>query len=264
MAIDALIAQARERWSTFVVEPAAFARWVSDRIPDSEVHAARGADLYLACACVAGDGAAIAAFEAAYGESIAAILRRYRRASHAADELGQRVRIRLLVRDGDRPAALHQYGGRGELASFVRVVASRIALMYLRDELESPGGTDELDAQLADQGDLALDHLKQTYRAEFRAALVLALGRLEARQRTLLRYQLCDELTIDQVGAIYRVHRATAARWLAQARAQLIRGVHEELATRLAVTPRELEEVLYLVQSRLDVTIERLLRSRPG
>ena len=36
-----------------------------------------------------------------------------------------------------------------------------------------------------------------------------ALGELPARERTLLRYQLIDGWSIDQVGKLYGVHRAT-------------------------------------------------------
>jgi RNA polymerase sigma-70 factor (ECF subfamily) len=265
--LAALIARARERWPSFVVAPAVFAAWLDERLPGreapiAELRAARAEDLYLACACASGDAAAIAAFETSYAEPIDAILRRYRRAVAAIDELKQRLRVRLLVADGDRPAIIRQYAGRGELLSFVRVVASRTALMYLRRQSAPSVGCEDLAASVADEGDVELAHLKQLYREHFRQALALAVDHLEARQRTLLRYQLCDSLTIDQIGAIYRVHRATAARWLAQARAQLIRSVYAELGKRLEVSPRELDDILRLVQSRLDVTVERLLRTR--
>ena len=257
-----LLDKARARWSSFTVEPDVFAAWVCERLPHVEQRAVRAADMYLACACASGDPAAIAEFEVAFGSAIDTILRRYRRASGELDELKQRVRVRMLVAEGERPAIIRQYAGRGALLSFVRGVATRTVLMFLRDESPPSSTGDELVATMADDTDVELTYLKQRYREHFRQAVELMIGRLEARQRTLLRYQLCDELTIDQIGAIYRVHRATAARWLAQARAKLIRDLHDELSKRLAVSPRELDDILYLVQSRLDVTIERLLRSR--
>jgi len=258
-----LIARARARWSSFMVEPNVFAAWVSERLPTTELREARAADLYLACACASGDAAAVAAFDDCYSDVIDNTLRGYRRATHELDELAQRVRVRLLVADGERPPIIEQYAGRGELGSFVRVIASRTALMFLRDERDpSAVGGKDLIATVADEVDVELAHLKHLYREHFRKALEIAIGQLEARQRTLLRYHLCDRLAIDQIGAIYRVHRATAARWLAHARACLVRTVHDELGKQLAVSPRELEDILHLVQSHLDVTIERLLRTQ--
>jgi hypothetical protein len=40
---------------------------------------------------------------------------------------------------------------------------------------------------------------------------------LSRRDRNLLRYQYFDHLTVDDIGALHRVHRATAARGVARA-----------------------------------------------
>ena len=40
-----------------------------------------------------------------------------------------------------------------------------------------------------------------------------AFAALESRERNLLRYALGDGLSVDAIGTLYRVHRATAARW---------------------------------------------------
>lgn len=63
-------------------------------------------------------------------------------------------------------------------------------------------------------GDPELSHLKATFAAEFKFALTLAIDELSVRDRNLLRQSVLDGLTIDQLGKLYRVHRATAARWV--------------------------------------------------
>jgi RNA polymerase sigma-70 factor (ECF subfamily) len=67
-------------------------------------------------------------------------------------------------------------------------------------------------------------------------------------------------LSISDIGAIYQVHRATAARWLSKARATLIDLTKEQLAILLSVEPGETDSILRLVQSQLDVSLERRLR----
>jgi RNA polymerase sigma-70 factor (ECF subfamily) len=91
------------------------------------------------------------------------------------------------------------------------------------------------------------------------AGLRSALARLDARSRALLRYQLIDGWSIDQVGKLYGVHRATAARWLADARQVLGDAIRSELATRLQISTHEVDSIVRLVQSRVDMSLDRLL-----
>jgi RNA polymerase sigma-70 factor (ECF subfamily) len=76
----------------------------------------------------------------------------------------------------------------------------------------------------------------------------------------LLKQHLIYRLTVDQLGALYHLHRATAARRLAKARQALLDGARASLARRLGVPAAELASAMELVASRLEVSIERLLR----
>jgi RNA polymerase sigma-70 factor (ECF subfamily) len=107
--------------------------------------------------------------------------------------------------------------------------------------------------------DPELTYLKAVYRTAFREAFAAAIGSLEARDKSLLRQHLVDGLTIDELAPIYGVHRATAARWVASARELLLQRVRREFAERARVSDRELRSVLRLVESRLDLTLQRLL-----
>jgi RNA polymerase sigma-70 factor (ECF subfamily) len=59
------------------------------------------------------------------------------------------------------------------------------------------------------------------------------------------------------------VHRATVARWIADARAQLLEQTHAVLRDQLSVGTDELHSIMRLIQSDLDVTVTHLLK-RPG
>lgn len=76
----------------------------------------------------------------------------------------------------------------------------------------------------------------------------------------VLKQHLVQRLTIDQIGGLYHLHRATAARRLAKARAALLDGTRAALARRLGLPPEQLAAVLEMVESRLEVSVERLLR----
>jgi len=107
--------------------------------------------------------------------------------------------------------------------------------------------------------DPALEELKTRYRAELADAFRAALAELPARDRTLLRYQLVDGSTIDEIGSIYKVHRATAARWIAQIRDGLVERTRALIAESLGVDTAEAASIVRLVQSQLDVSVIRHL-----
>ena len=100
--------------------------------------------------------------------------------------------------------------------------------------------------------DPEIEYMKRTYAAEFRAAFADAMAQLGPREQTLLRYHHIDGLNIDEIGAIYRVHRVTAFRWLEKAKETLVVATLGALKTRLNVSPRELDSVLRLIRCDVD------------
>src|SRR5258705_486928 len=81
--------------------------------------------------------------------------------------------------------------------------------------------------------DPALARLKAESRAAFKQAFVDAVAALDPRERSLLNLALVKGVGIDKVAVVYGIHRATAARWIAQARDNLTRAVHALLRRRL-------------------------------
>jgi RNA polymerase sigma-70 factor (ECF subfamily) len=109
--------------------------------------------------------------------------------------------------------------------------------------------------------DPELDYIQRVYKTEFRDALQTAFGRLSPRERNLLRHQVLHGLNIDQVGALYRVHRTTAFRWIEKARRSLLVRTREALKERLHVGSGEFLSIMRVVQGDLDVSVRRLLVS---
>jgi RNA polymerase sigma factor (sigma-70 family) len=155
--------------------------------------------------------------------------------------------------------------GRGGLAAWVRVVATREAARLLRKERRhEPTEDDELARVLAPDAGPELDYLKRLYRDEFKNAVHAAIAGLSDRERLVLRQHALDGLSIDQLAALHRVHRATTARWIAGARKAVLDGTRRALTDRLRLRPAELDSILRLIDSQLDVSLPGLLRDEPA
>ena len=71
-------------------------------------------------------------------------------------------------------------------------------------------------------------------------------------------------MNIEQIGALYGVHRATVARWIASAREGIAGTTRRLLAERLGMPALEIESLVRLCQSRLDVGFSALGATEHG
>jgi RNA polymerase sigma-70 factor (ECF subfamily) len=63
---------------------------------------------------------------------------------------------------------------------------------------------------------------------------------------------------------LHGIHRSSAARWLAQAREALATAVLHDFRERVGVSAAEVEHIVRLVRSQLDITWSRLLTEDEG
>jgi RNA polymerase sigma-70 factor (ECF subfamily) len=237
-----------------------FARAIGAAVADDEddlvaaIDKLQTDDLWLATAAAEGDSAAVAAIDDKLA-SLRPTLARMGATRSTIDELLQNIRVRLLAGTEDRPPRIRSFRGRGDLRSWLKVVAVRDAVRALRSERDTGSAPDELDTLMDPSGDPELEAMRETYREAFRAAFAHALSQLSPRDRNVLRYHLVEGLTIDDLGALYRVHRATAARWLVRIREGLFTSTRAELMQRLRVSDHEIDSVIRMIRSRLDASI---------
>ncbi|MBX3155653.1 MAG: hypothetical protein KF773_06620 [Deltaproteobacteria bacterium] len=209
-----LTAACRRTWPRLDVAPATFAAHVMARRPPDLptlgwLLVVHREDLYLACACLHGCATAVRAFHGAYGADLDGIL-------------GDRRAFSAALLDGPR-AKIATYTGRAPLRRWLRVVAERLAL-----ESSAPVGDD-------------------ITRARYREEYPRALAELAEHDRAVLAQFHVDRLTIDELGALYGVHRSTASRWIVRA--------EDELRGRMLA---RLPGATHLVRSQLSLSLAQL------
>jgi RNA polymerase sigma-70 factor (ECF subfamily) len=256
------LAEARALWPGLNIADAAVVPAIAARLPATpaigDIDALCTSDLFLACACSRSDPAALAAFGVRYEGEIRTVCARF--ADSDADEIIQRVRQKLFV---DSPPAILSYSGRGSLAAWLRAIAVRLLINAgKRERRERPAAADFFDALVASDDGAELGYLKRTMGAELRVALLAALDALTNRERSLLRYAYCDQKNVDEIAAIFGVHRATAARWVVAAREHLVEHTHERLVERLGASHSEVRSIVRLGIGVIDTTFAKHLAPR--
>jgi RNA polymerase sigma-70 factor (ECF subfamily) len=265
-----IVAEGRAAWPDLTLEArdvvVFIGRQITPELAEAALDGLRPADLYLAAACAAQLPAAILAFDRDYMREVDIALQRMRIGPPRLSDVKQLVRQRLFVGGGTAgqptsPGKISEYGGRGDLRRWVRSVAVRTCLNDLRKgKREILLDDDHLIAQHAvTADDPEVEYMKRTYSNEFRTAFSQALAGLGPREQTLLRYHHVDGLNIDEIGAIYRVHRVTAFRWLEKAKELLVRSTLETLRTRLKLPAAELDSVLRMIRSQIHLSLVRHL-----
>ncbi|PCC74059.1 RNA polymerase sigma-70 factor, ECF subfamily [Nannocystis exedens] len=243
-------------------------RLAADRPVEAALAELCTGDLYLACACVDGDPRALAQFDRLLVPIVERAAGRRGATTSQQTELQQIVRERLLMPRPSAPEESHariaEYSGRGSLRAWIRVVATRETLRLLgRPQREVPGDDEAIAALMPADAGPEVEHLKQRYREAFKLAFREAVAALTDRERVLLRQHALDGLSIDRLADFYKVHRSTTARWVEGARRAVLEQTRRALGRRLHVAAAELDSIMRLIDSRLDITLPTLLRE-PG
>lgn len=207
-------------------------------------------ELRLAFAAAGGVPGAHAAFDAVLRPVVQRVHARVGRGSSYLDAL-QEVRVHVLVvPDGRRPRLL-EYTGHGALSRWLHVVATRHLLNLLRPlSPELPFEDAFFAVQLAPNETAEAKLVKAKYGDPVRRALGRAMDTLPERARAILWFALVDGLASQRIGAVYGVHRTTAARWTAEAMVELRQAVDRELRNDMGVRESELSSLVRAVLSQ--------------
>lgn len=245
-----------------------FVAWVAERFEEGRsveetFDKLRSEDLHLAWQAAHGVDAAIREIRSRCESSLRGAIARAG-PTDLIDETMQRVLVKLFVAPAGRAPTIAKYTGRGSLEAWIAVVGTREARNALRDEPSRRHVREDDAARLLDgivdaNDDPELEHLKTTYRTQFKQAVQKALTKLPPKHRNLLRHEHLDGLDPDQMAALYGVHRATLYRWREQSRAVLLKETRTIIEREMALSRGEFESMMRLIQSQLDVSLLRVL-----
>lgn len=209
-------AEARSAWPDVPLTYQQFAAYLS-RLSYGDELLPHAAELYLCAACAAGEQNAYLAIEKSYFPKLRATIYQVVKDTQAVGDVLQEVRSRLFV---GHPPKIATYRGSGPLFSWLRSVAVRASSDYLRtatahrkrvrklthEQSNNPanqptwmGSTDERPSPSE-----RLRHCEQAWRS--------AVHSLDSMDRQLLHHYFVSGLSIDALGPLYSVHRATIAR----------------------------------------------------
>lgn len=256
-----IAARARATWPGVDLDEETFAAWVAERVPDevdpvSALGALHAVDLYLACGCARGDARAVSHFEDKIMPSALPAIARIDPDRAFGREIAEQVRVRLLVDGEDGPARIRNYIGRGPLTSWVQVAAMRLAYGEKRGRRDvHPVDLDRLAGLPIAGDDAEMAQIRAQFAEPFARAFREALTELPARDRNVLRLHLLEGLSTDTIGKMYRVHRATVARWIAATHDALLSATKKRLARDLGLRHGELESFVRLLSSQLEISI---------
>ena len=204
-------------------------------------------DARLAHACLQGDALALNRFETTCVTPLLPFIARLDNNPAFIAEVCQRLRVKLLT---GKPPALTTWRGQGPLHSFVRVVASRLAVDVLRERTTVPAQLFEPDLITSD---LEREALQRRYGPRLHEALRVAFDSLSARERAVLKLHALDKAGIDRIADVHQVHRSTAARWLDSIRSAL------RERTLAALDFDDAESIVRVLLSKAAVSLERHL-----
>jgi len=230
------LARGRETWPTVDVDAATFATFLKERLSDPSSDLEPHEDLYLACACLSGVAGAREVFEEAIMRDVPTVVRRISTEADFIEDVVADLRLSLLGGTDGRPPSLESYRGRGPLRSFVLVLAMRRAVDRTRRKKEVVTEPDALpDRGQLDPGIARVD--AADLRIAFLELLKEKLLALPTRERTILRLHIIDEVPAEAIGKMYGVHRATATRWIAQARELVFTETRDAMQARFKLSP---------------------------
>jgi len=256
------LAAAQRAWPKLCFDARELEQWVRERWRDGGV-LGHLEDVALACACASGSAPAQQELQTRL-RRLARVLRRLGSGRVEPEDVCQALLDRLLVRRGAERPAIARYQGSGPLEAWLRSGLVRTALNLERQgRNEEATDLDELarSATLAAAPELAF--VRSKYRAEFATAFRAALSGLSSRDRNLLRLHHLDGVTLEALATMYKVHRATVARWLADARESALEGTRETLRATLQISADELSSLMRSLHSQLHVSLGPALRSAP-
>lgn len=263
--LAALLDGAHAAWPQVNLDDAVFLRHLADKVrdaddPGAELASIHAGDLFLACACAAGDPVALRTFEVEILAGVEAFLPRYGPDAAFIDEVKQHLRTRLLMATGGRPPRIAEFGGQGPLGGWLRVAATRAAIDLHRASARDDRHAQDRPVGAGDAPDPEMEYLKLRCREEFQHAFEETLGALSAREGNVLRLYFMNGMTAEAIARLYDVSLRTIRRWISETRQRVFDETRLRLAQRMNVAVSQIDTAMDLAQSQVELHLSEILK----
>lgn len=226
-------------------------------------------ELCLAQACAKGDESAWEHFFAEYRNYLISVARSLAHDPGAAEQLADSTFGELYgVRGSEetRVSKFSFYSGRGSLRGWLRAVVYQLFADSHRQtsRFVQTEEAEDLDryarsAPGPERPSAEMTFIRERYHSAVSSALRAGLGELEVRERLLLVYYYCDEMTLREVGRIFNVHEATISRWLVKVQKKLRKLVARKLEREHRFNRSEAREAMEQAAEQADIGIRDYL-----
>lgn len=235
-------------------------------------------DLCLVVACELGSEEAWGELVARFTATVRSAARSASSSEDSAQDLAQSIWAELyglrVTKEGKPASKLAYYSGRGSLAGWLRAVASQLAVDVHRKQsrLVQAEEDSDLDKAIQDMDDSKRQSssfnaprneeqamVNRFARVELSDALKIALAKLDAVDRLLVKLYYFDGLRLREAGSVLGVHEATASRRLNRIHLEVRERVIEILMNKHGWTKSEAESSLSEIAQTLDADVESFL-----
>ena len=245
------------RWR---VDADALVQFVRDSWPDGPPDSLRWSDLALAHACGNGTDAAVADFLERHASVMQGAARKINAAPDFVAEATASLQERLLAPRPDAPRRIATYRGRGSLADWVAVAATRNAINLATSRGEQIRTQTDVLSDLVGEEHPELRYLAERYADEVNEAVRSGFEAASEADRKLLRMHYVDGIGLAELGALYGVHKSTMSRRIARVRDTVLEATCASLSERIDEPAARADSLLTLLRSRIDITLSRVLQ----
>ncbi|MEO8180464.1 MAG: sigma-70 family RNA polymerase sigma factor [Deltaproteobacteria bacterium] len=268
VALEAAYALGRSSWPEVVLSYESFHAHATRLGSSRWVVPAHPGDLYLCAACQNGEAAAYEALEAKYFPAVKQVVNRIVGERLVLEEVLQEIRTRLFV---GRAPKISSYRGSGPLAGWLRSLAVNMAQDRLRANIIQRGRMRKLASAQRDASTrTTLDECGDERVFRGKSAQVCghawwgAIGSLCTDERQLLQQYFVSGVSVDTLGSLFGVHRATIHRRIRRATEHLRRQVRESLTSHYwDLTEGDRDALAFSAGCELDLS-EALVRGDVG
>ncbi|HWO13555.1 MAG TPA: hypothetical protein VNN80_28835 [Polyangiaceae bacterium] len=257
-------ARARQTWPNITLERERFARHCEVVLGDvpSSAWAEQGVELYLCCACVAGNATAQRVLSLQYLRRVEQQLSLSCNDAELVDEAMQALRIKLLV--GPRPK-IARFAARGPLLHWLRVAAKRTLLDVARARRSQRLAQQETSCEPGwCEADPLANIRAARYAQTFLDGLQHTIDGLSLQDRLLMQHAVVEGGTIDVIGSLYAIHRSTVARRLQRIRRGLAVAVRQRLKAEHRLGDDDIDELTRELCHSLQPSLHELLGGSAG